>query len=214
MKVRLSNEQSYWIRCWWRAIQPAEPESERWARPEGLEGLGRADRAKCRRCVSLADLEQERAPNLLAAHFSQGSEALANAGESWMRRHPEVWFLVAGILAHVKEDAGNKAQPQISLAYLLGPAAVRKDQKAAMSELRFKRMMRARDPEEFFREARRAVQLTKGQADVAALAEDILCWYAEQDSATGEPTQGMKYRWARDYYAPVRSQGKSEPSQQ
>jgi CRISPR system Cascade subunit CasB len=81
-----------------------------------------------------------------------------------------------------------------------------------MSELRFKRLLRASDAEDFFRQARRAVQLAGGVADVAVLADDLLAWSIERDQReqAWKPSESLKFRWARDYYLTAKEQFSSE----
>jgi CRISPR type I-E-associated protein CasB/Cse2 len=77
-----------------------------------------------------------------------------------------------------------------------------------MSELRFKRLLKARSLDEFFTAARRAVALAKGTADVAVLADDILAWaYEHRMQGEQRPSQSLCFRWAQDYYQPQK--GKS-----
>jgi CRISPR system Cascade subunit CasB len=99
----LDQGQCSWIRDWWRAMQPATTEGK--DVPFALRALGRGDRAKCKRCTTLEELEQELAPNLLAAHFAEPAPAQEAWLQKWMQGHYEALFLLAGVLAHVKEDA-------------------------------------------------------------------------------------------------------------
>ena len=74
-----------------------------------------------------------------------------------------------------------------------------------MSELRFKRLLKARNLDEFFLAARRAVGLASGTADVAVLADDLLAWAYEHGlRGAGRPAQSMCFRWAQDYYQPLK----------
>ena len=79
---------------------------------------------------------------------------------------------------------------------------------------RFKRLLRATDGEDFLRQARRAIQLSKGKADVAVLADDLLAWSIEQDQreSARKPTESLKFRWARDYYLTAKEQPSSRPA--
>ena len=56
----LDQGQCSWIRDWWRAMQPTSTEVK--DVPFALRALCRGDRAKCKRCVTLEELEQEQAP--------------------------------------------------------------------------------------------------------------------------------------------------------
>jgi CRISPR system Cascade subunit CasB len=198
----LDQGQCSWIRDWWRAMQPATTEDK--DVPFALRALNRADRAKCRRCTTLGELELELAPNLLAAHFAEPAQAQETWLQKWLQGHYEALFLLAGVLAHVKEDV----QDGQSLALRTGNAKVTPDKPLRMSELRFKRLLRATDTEDFFRQTRRAVQLAGGVADVAVLADDLLAWSIEQDQQkrAWKPSESLKFRWARDYYLTAKEQ--------
>jgi CRISPR system Cascade subunit CasB len=198
----LDQGQCSWIRDWWRAMQPATTEDK--DVPFALRALSRADRAKCRRCTTLGELELELAPNLLAAHLAEPTQAQETWLQKWLQGHYEALFLLAGVLAHVKEDV----QDGQSLALRTGNAKATPDKPPRMSELRFKRLLRATDTEDFFRQTRRAVQLAGGVADVAVLADDLLSWSIEQDQQkrAWKPSESLKFRWARDYYLTAKEQ--------
>jgi CRISPR system Cascade subunit CasB len=202
----LDQGQCSWIRDWWRAMQPATMENK--DVPFALRALSRADRAKCKHCISLGELELELAPNLLAAHFAEPAQVQETWLQKWLQGHYEALFLLAGVLVHVKEDT----QDGQSLALRTGNAKVTPDKPLLMSELRFKRLLRATDTEDFFRQIRRAVQLSKGKADVAVLADDLLAWSIEQDQQkrTWKPSESLKFRWARDYYLTAKEQFSSQ----
>ena len=197
--------QCSWIRDWWCAMQPATTENN--DVPFALRGLSRADRAKCKRCTSLEELELELAPNLLAAHIADSVNAEKPWLQHWLQGHHEALFLLAGVLAHVTDDTEDGQ----SLALRTGNAKVTPDKPLPMSELRFKRLLRATDAEDFFRQARRAIQLSKGKADVAVLADDLLAWSYERDQreSAWKPSESLKFRWARDYYLTAKEQSSS-----
>jgi CRISPR system Cascade subunit CasB len=204
----LDQGQCFWIRDWWRAMQPATTEDK--DLPFALRAFSRADRAKCKRCASLEELELESAPNLLAAHFAEPAQAQETWLQKWLQGHYEALFLLAGVLAHVKEDV----QDGQSLALRTGNAKATSDEPPRMSELRFKRLLRATDTEDFFRQARRAIQLAGGVADVAVLADDLLAWSIEQNQreCAWKPSESLKFRWARDYYLTAKEQSSSSSS--
>jgi CRISPR system Cascade subunit CasB len=110
--------------------------------------------------------------------------------------------LIAGALASVREDAADHR----SLAAQLGGEA------PVMSELRFLRLMRAADLDDFYRQLQRALQLASRKTDVAVLANDIVAWLLEQTSPLPDPNQRFKARWARDYYLPARERAVVEKS--
>ena len=120
----LDQGQCSWIRDWWRAMQP--PTTEDKDVPFDLRALGRADRAKCKRCTSLEELELELAPNLLAAHFA----APAQEQETWLQKclqgNYDALFLLAGVLVHVTDDLHeNPKLAGRSLVFCLGNAQLK-----------------------------------------------------------------------------------------
>lgn len=97
------------------------------------------------------------------------------------------YAMVVAVLARVKKN-NNK----LSFAESLG---------GAMSELRFQQLQKSRTEEEFFIRICRAVNLLKGEANVIALADDILNWLAEQRfGVSSKPQERLAIRWATDYY--------------
>jgi len=206
----LDQGQCSWIRDWWRAMQP--PTTEDKDVPFDLRALGRADRAKCKRCTSLEELELELAPNLLAAHFAAPAQEQEIWLQKWLQGNYDALFLLAGVLVHVTDDLHeNPKLAGRSLVFCLGNAQLKAGDTPAMSELRFKRLLRATDSEDFFRQTRRAVQLSKGKADVAVLAYDLLAWSIERDQheSASKPRESLKFRWARDYYLTTKEQSSS-----
>jgi CRISPR system Cascade subunit CasB len=73
-----------------------------------------------------------------------------------------------------------------------------------VSELRFQRLLRSRDEEDFFQQLRRVLTMARTPINVAELAQDVFAWQVEREMRT-TPTQTMHYRWARDYYLDSRS---------
>ena len=201
----LDQDQCSWIRDWWRAMQP--PTTDRQDVSFALRALSRGDRAKCRRCTTLEELEQELAPNLLAAHLVESSQTRSTWLQKWLQGHHEALFLLAGVLAHVEVDAkGNHPLAGRSLVFCLGNAQLKPGATPRMSERRFKRLLTASGVEDFLRQARRAAQLADGVADVAVLADDLLAWSIERDQRERKPSESLKFRWARDYYLSAKEQ--------
>jgi CRISPR system Cascade subunit CasB len=189
MTGNLTQYQQSIVRAWFEALQPADRASDSDMTPSGAEKMrgpfsfDRGHRARLRRNEALADMAHESAVWRL--------EELLQLGDA----HNEALFLIAGALAHVREDAQDKK----SLAYLLGVGPVGKDEKPRLSELRFQRLMRADNTEDFFQQIRRTLNIGDKRADVAVLANDLLAWSLEQRYADRR-SSGMKFRWARDYY--------------
>ncbi|MBA1262331.1 type I-E CRISPR-associated protein Cse2/CasB [Stutzerimonas stutzeri] len=189
-----------WVRKWWRALQPREAGSE--SLPATLVGMGRRERARLRRCGTADELLGEPSVLLLA------DQLIALGGEQWPLFKEAITYerlaLVAGVLAKVKEDARD----QRSLARRLGNGSG--DERAAMSELRFKRLQRAEDIDDLFLQWRRAVQLAAGKVDVAQLADDLLTWQLELGQSATRASDGVKFRWAYDYYLSARDRAAAD----
>ena len=184
----LDDSQRFWLREWWRALQPQDGEGA--AVSPALRHLTRADRAKLKRCASIDELQIESAANLLVEHLSRDAWAKQPYLKSWLEKTDcAALFLIAGVLAHVKNNVADGK----SLAWRVGKANTPKDAPTPMSELRFKRMLRARDVEDFYRQVRRGVQLAKGDVDVAVLANDLLAWCYEQslDTRASKPSNSL-----------------------
>jgi CRISPR system Cascade subunit CasB len=198
MRLRYFSEaQGRLVRVWWNQLHPDEG-----ARQQSLparDGLGRADSAKLRRAASIEDLETERAAQLLMARLL-GEPWRNPAVQRWCENDAGPLLAIAGVLAAVKHDARDDR----SLVWRLGHAAG--GESPPMSELRFKRLLKSRNLDEFFTAARRAVALAKDTADVAVLADDMLAWAYEQAMGrrVERPVQSLCFRWAQDYYQPQR----------
>lgn len=212
MKERpyLDEVQRRWVRDWWNALQPVPKLSESEGEgndgdevppaggktrplPRSLAGLGRKARAELRRCADVQALLME------AATYRLSDRLLERERLKDYRRfaddHAAV-ALVAGVLAQVREDLGNSA----SLPAALGSA--KDSDRPLLSQMRFQRLLRTRNADDFYRQMVRAVKLADNKADVAVLADDILAWHCEQRQALPDPNHRLHSRWARDYYLP------------
>ncbi|WP_347485794.1 type I-E CRISPR-associated protein Cse2/CasB [Vandammella animalimorsus] len=199
-KPRLNEPQHAWARDWWRALQPlAEGE----APPQGeLARLGRGARAQLRRCRQAGELLVQPAVFALARGLIERShERLADASPTYERL---AW--VAAVLACVKNDT----QDGRSLAWHLGKAAG--GEREAMSERRFKAMLRCTSLPDLCTHWRRAVQLANGTADVARLADDLLAWQFDLTQGKPRASDGIRFHWAFDYYLSAKEQGEAAPS--
>ena len=198
MRLRyLSEAHARWLQAWWKHLQPDSGVAE--PAPPVLARLGRGDRARLRRAASVEELETERAAQLVVAGLREG-EWRNSAAQRWTADDAGPVLMAAGVLAAVKEDARDGK----SLAWRVGNAAAIGGL-VPMSELRFKRLLKARSLDEFFQSARRAVGLAMGTADVAVLADDLLAWaYEHSLREAGRPAQSMCFRWAQDYYQPLK----------
>lgn len=193
----LSEAQECWVRAWWNALQPADGVHA--SGPPELQRLDRGDRARLRRAASIEELGTGRASLLLVTGLC-GVPWKKPGAERWFNEHPAAVLMTAGAIAAIKEDARDGR----SLAWRAGQSMT-KGGPPRLSELRFKRLVKAREQEEFFTAVRRAVAQCGGTVDVALLADDLLAWAFEQHQRGVErPPQTMAFRWAQDYYQPMK----------
>jgi CRISPR system Cascade subunit CasB len=198
MSSYLNGRQKNEVRQWWKALQPKLEQPEKEYVKSSSDFFDRGHRARLRRAPRLEHV-------LLEKPVFQLLEGLGEMRSYALQQNEQIWLpLLAGTLANVENglaplESESKSSSQ-SLARRLGMAAAKPGSKTApMSELRFQRMMKSSDPEDFYLQIRRALRLANGTVDVATLAEDVLAWYAEHDLQT-QPANAMRFRWARDYY--------------
>lgn len=96
-------------------------------------------------------------------------------------RNPERVAILAGILAYVRETEGRTVARSIGRASL-------DDEKAILSEVRFRRLLQARN-NELLEAMRRIVRLTGGKVNVYDLSDAVLHW-----------GDRVRKRWIFDYY--------------
>jgi CRISPR system Cascade subunit CasB len=89
---------------------------------------------------------------------------------------------IAGLLARVKEDDSRKL-----------PVAMSEDERPAVSELRFRRLLESPSTDELFTGLRRALPLLGHKANVLNLANDVLFW-----------GDAVKKRWSYTYRWPAK----------
>lgn len=191
----LDEAQCKWIGQWWQALQPTGKASV--SRPADLAGLGRAGRARLKRCTSLDELLLIQATHCLAGPLL-ALEAAKNHPR-FKESDYECLALLAGGLAQVASNAGDGA----SLPAKLGMGSVKPRERPPLSELRFRRLQRARDTDDFYRQLSRALKLAKGTADITVLADDLMAWGLERKLIARTSSHDLKFRWARDYYLPA-----------
>ena len=148
---------------------------------QGLED-DRGSRAMLRRAATVTAVT-------LSAPYQRLFRRLCEAGwpEDMKPFENDRLAVVAGLLAHVKE---TESRP-------LANAMSQRDEggdRPRLSELRFRRLLESADLDSLYAGLRRALPLMKHQADVLALANDVLHW--------GDAVQK---RWAYDYDWPDKS---------
>ena len=168
------------LRQWWQAL-----DSEKRGSPTiGLfKALGKKDLAELRRAENLTAVMLNRAYQYLAQFLNKyDGEGLA---------------IVAGVLAHVKIDAGDK----LTLARRMGvPKANSND--PSVSPLRFERLQTTHDADDFLITAVRLIKMLDGTLDVKKLADDALAW-SDETLNSHRPyklADQLRVRWATDYH--------------
>lgn len=141
---------------------------------EGLDAA-RGDRAMLRRCHSPTEVA-----------FMPTYHRLRLSLERFGHVDPDRLALVAGVLSHLKENTRTKST--ITFAQQL--ATPKKDgDHAAMSGLRFRRLLQVENPDDLYQAMIRAVRLLGGAADIDTLANGVYWW-----------NEMTKKSWAFDYY--------------
>lgn len=136
-------------------------------------------------------LEQNRGDRAALRRASSIEQVMFNPGfhrlwrnlrdTSWSR--PERVALIAALAARVRDH-----DPQRSFAAQLGaPPSGREN--AALSGLRFRRILQVIEPDELLQACSRAIAICAGRVNVVSLAESVYWW-----------TDGVRKQWAFDYY--------------
>lgn len=198
-KPSLNEGQRRWIREWWKALQPPNPDET--VRTGELAVFNRGTRALLRRAWDVETLEVQRAVFVLARGL------IRRGADCWPLRDESSSYgriaLVAGVLSHVMNDLRDGE----TLAGRLGKPVA--GGRPLMTELRFQNLLRARDASDLFQQWRRAVQLAP-ETDVARLADDLLTWLAElraPSPASIQAHDSVKFHWAYDYYLASNPEG-------
>lgn len=162
----------------------------------------RGVRAELRQAQSSADIMLSEGFRLLAQPFRGWLARCDNDTDNEWR-----WIglaLAAGACAHVKQSGGSA-----SFAAQLGHRGSGSE-RPVLSELRFNRLLRAHDHDEFYRLVVRAVRQCE-QVNVPSLVDGILLWCREQDDLTHDynrtrsPFQQPALRWATEYFQATES---------
>ncbi len=149
---------------WWREMQPA---SEREGQPNR-----RGELAELKRCKTLAEI-------VLVPRFQILRRKLQAAGYGNL----PACAAIGGVLAHVETHNGEHA----FATWLVLPKV--KGGTPRVSELRFRRLLKAKSHDELFIDLVRILSLADNTAPVAQLAYDIYYW--------GDQT---RCKWTFDYY--------------
>ncbi|MBF0160447.1 MAG: type I-E CRISPR-associated protein Cse2/CasB, partial [Magnetococcales bacterium] len=147
------------LEAWWRDLQQH-----------------RGERAVLRRCQNLTEV-------VLTPSFHRLCHPLTLLPETTVQQ--EGLPCVAALAARVVEISSSN-EP-ISLPRQMALASG--DRKAAVSELRFRRLLQCRDREELFPALGRILRLLGHRTDLYSLAQGVYCW--------GDP---IRREWAYDYF--------------
>jgi CRISPR system Cascade subunit CasB len=90
--------------------------------------------------------------------------------------------IVAGVLARINEQSDQKIGKQM--------ASKKNSEQSVVSEFRFKRLLQAKESEDFFRLMRRAIKLMDGKANLHSVIDFTCYWYKDSE----------KRKIAGDYY--------------
>lgn len=132
----------------------------------------RGDRAELRRCATLSEVVFTPAYHRLRIGMSKFGSVKA-----------ESLALVAGLAACVKNDLpGNSMAQQM--------ATGKSDGSARVSGLRFRRLLKAKEPEELFTAMRRVLGLLGGTVNLQSLAASVYYW-----------NDRTRKQWAFEYYS-------------
>lgn len=162
----------------------------------------RGDRAALRKCTSLTqvvfvpayhDLYQDISTIGRAAAEAGGTKGMGTRLESRIReRLPIIASLCAMVDPREKYDGGIEAgKPPISLPRQMGTMRS-SGGGPVVSDLRFRRLIKCRTPEELHPALRRVVGLLESQklrADIMSLAQSVFYW-----------DEDIRKQWAYDYY--------------
>lgn len=155
------------LRTWWQSLE-----------------TDRGERAALRRAASLTEV-------MLSPAFHRLLNSLCRAGYGVADyRYPKL-AAIAGLAARVKTESPE------TLATRMGSPKRGGDKKAAMSDLRVRRLLASDDIEELYALLRRALALLGDQANVADLAATLWHWSAMDEKRSNDPRRRLAY----DYYA-------------
>lgn len=155
---------------------------------EAATGQVKADRAILRRCDDLTAVT-------LSAAYQRAYWALhqAHEGTPWAAWQQDRLAAVVALAAHVRGDGA------LSLPHAMHQKVGGSDREC-VSELRFKRLLESPDMDSLFTGLRRVMPLIEHRVDVRAMAQDVFGW-----------GDGVRKRWAYDYYDPTSTPADAAP---
>jgi CRISPR system Cascade subunit CasB len=138
---------------------------------KGLED-DRGGRAELRRCHTLAEVA-----------FSPAYHRLRHSLESLGKVNYDGLALVVGLAARIKNDADGGSIAEQT-------ATGKTDGSARVSGLRFRRLLKVKEPEELFTAMIRIIALLGGTVNLQSLAQSVYFW-----------NEKTRKDWAFDYYS-------------
>ena len=187
---KLTDAQREALHDWWYWLQPeSQNDPAMRGKLAALFGpFSRANRARLKRCETTELVLLEPALHVLLQRLETVSAAEQDTD-------PLAYALVAGLLAWIGDELTEKT----SFASQLGEP--KSPDRPTLSRLRFARLQTADGPNDFFRQARRALQIAGKTAHIALFAEEILAWYWEfQGQHPDKPKDRIQVRWATGYF--------------
>jgi CRISPR system Cascade subunit CasB len=177
-----------------------KPILERWW--DNLKENDRGGRAKLRRCESPLDVMLVPAFHNL---FNQLKDCIPTKNISAVAA-------IAGLASHVDSNASASEDDRYwSFAKQLGNSK-ENSEKPFMSEIRFYKLIKSKDFDEFYKNVRRAMMMLNRNVNLPALADCILEWDKENSSKfRKESSKSFKFSMVKNYYSQVfKNEGKEE----
>ncbi len=162
-------------------VTPKEEHSSSWHWWRQLQEEDRAGRAELRRCSTVVEV----------AFTEPYHQLLRRLGSRLAERDARRVALLAGVLANVESEPEDGA----SLPAQMGAPGRAGGDRPAVSDVRFRHLLRADNDDDLLRELVRVLRQVDRRANVERLFRDLMHW-----------DEGTRLRWARDYYEAVPTQ--------
>lgn len=168
---------------------------------EWHRGLGdnRGDRAALKKCRSLTEVVFVPSYHQLYQDITDvGREAVEAKVIKWpwaslegriRERLPMIASLTALVNPESLESGTEASEQSLRLPCQMGTVRV-SGGGPVVSDLRFRRLLKCRTPEELYPALRRVIGLLDNKADIMSLAQSVFYW-----------SEDMRKEWAYDYYA-------------
>ncbi|MEM9102448.1 MAG: type I-E CRISPR-associated protein Cse2/CasB [Pseudomonadota bacterium] len=193
------------VQRWWQSMMLSPDEIEKIRKKLKLEyyqlyPAPSVYKAQLRRCATAEE-----------AIFTEGFRALWSSlpkdyVNTKSKKQIQCWGTIAAALVYIKPEANELSD---NLAIAAGRKSDRNDDKPQVSELRFARLVNAKNPEELLRRLRQNLKIVKGKVSPVQMAKDIECWFYDTQTSNHKPSsKRLQLRWAMEYYkvAPEKKQ--------